>query len=144
MHEHVGKCVVNTVFCPPLICVSNPEKPKNIMRKCQGKASINKEAWWYPSSQKTFSDKTGLGYTWESSSAMNITKEVKFVKAKEPVVVALIMEKTKGEKKKNVANQQVLNKPSNQLLVRSAARAKSLPRSQRGPRMNHLCHHCGL
>ena len=35
---------------------------------------------------------------------MNITKEVKFVKAKEPVVVALIMEKTKGEKKKNVAN----------------------------------------
>ena len=52
----------------------------------------------------TFSDKTGLGYTWESSSAMNITKEVKFVKAKEPVVVALIMEKTKGEKKKNVAN----------------------------------------
>ena len=44
MHEHVGKCVVNTVFCPPLIYVSNPEKPKNIMRKCQGKASINKEA----------------------------------------------------------------------------------------------------
>ena len=75
---------------------------------------------------------------------MNITKEVKFVKAKEPVVVALIMEKTKGEKKKNVANQQVLNKPRNQSVVRSAARAKSLPRSQRGPRMNHVCHHCGL
>ena len=30
---------------------------------------------------------------------MNISKEVKFVKAKEPVVVAPIVEKTKGEKK---------------------------------------------
>ena len=51
---------------------------------------------------------------------------------------------TKGEKKKNVADQRVLNKPHNQSVVRSATRAKSLPRSQRGPRMNHLCHHCGL
>ena len=75
---------------------------------------------------------------------MNISKEVKFVKAKEPVVVALIMKKTKGEKKKNVADQRVLNKPHNQSVVRSIARAKSLPRSQRGLRMNHVCHHCGL
>ena len=52
---------------------------------------------------------------------------MKFVKAKEPVVVVLIMEKTKGEKKKNVANQRVLNKPCNQSVVKSAARAKSLP-----------------
>ena len=37
-----------------------------------------------------------------------------------------------------------MNKPCNQSVVRFAARAKSLPRSQRGPRMNHLCHHCGL
>ena len=56
------------------------------------------------SSQKTFSDKNELGYTRESSLAVNISKEVKFVKAKEPVVVALIVEKTKGEKKKNVAD----------------------------------------
>ena len=56
------------------------------------------------SSQKTFSDKTGLGNTGESSSAVNISKEVKFVKAKEPIVVASTMEKTKGEKKKNVAD----------------------------------------
>ena len=56
------------------------------------------------SSQKTFSDKTGLGYRRESSSAMNISKEVKFVKAKEPIVVAPIVEKTKGKKKKNVAD----------------------------------------
>ena len=34
------------------------------------------------SSQKTF-DKTGLGYTGESNSTVNISKEVKFVKAKE-------------------------------------------------------------
>ena len=72
---------------------------------------------------------------------MNISKEVKFVKAKEPVVVAPIVEKTKGEKKNNVADQRALNKPSNQYVVRSAARAKSLSRSQRGPGMNHVCHH---
>ena len=61
---------------------------------------------------------------------MNISKEVKFVKAKEPVVVALIVEKTKGEKKKkNVADQWVLNKPRNQFVVKSVARAKSLQRS---------------
>ena len=58
---------------------------------------------------------------------MNISKEVKFMKAKELVVVAPSVEKTKGEKKKNVANQRVLNKPHNQFVVRSAAREKSLP-----------------
>ena len=69
---------------------------------------------------------------------MNISKEVKFVKAKEPVVVAPITVKTKGEKK-NVADQRVLNKPRNQSVVGFAVRAKSLPRSQRGSRMNHMC-----
>ena len=94
--------------------------------------------------KKSFSDKTELGYTGENSSAMNISKEVKFVKAKEPIVVTPTVEKAKVKKKKNVANQRVLNKPRNQSVVRSAARAKSLPRSQRGPRMNHVRHHCGL
>ena len=42
------------------------------------------------SHQKPFSDKTGLGYIGESSSAVNISKEVMFVKAKEPVVAAQI------------------------------------------------------
>ena len=60
--------------------------------------------------QKPFSDKTGLGYTGESILDVNISK-VKFVKAKEPVVVAPTMEKENVEKKKNVANQRVLNKP---------------------------------
>ena len=29
-------------------------------------------------------------------------------------------------------------------MVRAEAKRKSLPRSQRGPRTNHVCHHCGL
>ena len=75
---------------------------------------------------------------------MNISKEVKFVKAKEPIVVASTAEKKNVEKKKNVTDQRVLNKPRNQSVVRSEARSKSLPRSQRGLRTNHVCHHCGL
>ena len=70
---------------------------------------------------------------------MNISKEVKFVKAKEPVVVAPTVEKENVEKKKNVANQRVLNKPRNQFVVRFEAKGKSLPRSQRGLRTNHVC-----
>ena len=54
--------------------------------------------------QKPFFDKTGLGYTGESSSVVNISKEVKFVKAKEPIGVTPTMEMTKVEKKKNVAD----------------------------------------
>ena len=56
------------------------------------------------SSQKTFSDKIGLGYIGESSSAVNISKEVKFVKAKEPIVVASTVEKENVEKKKKVTD----------------------------------------
>ena len=44
---------------------------------------------------------------------MNILKEVKFVKAKETIGVTLTMEMKKVEKKKNVADQRVLNKPCN-------------------------------
>ena len=58
---------------------------------------------------------------------MNISIEVKFVKAKEPIVVTPTVEKAKVEKKKNVADQRVLNKPHNQSVVRSKTRAKSLP-----------------
>ncbi|XP_050260052.1 uncharacterized protein LOC126705164 [Quercus robur] len=87
------------------------------------------------SSQKTFSDKTGLRYTRESSSDVNISKEVKFVKAKEPIVVVSTV-----EKKKNVTDQRMLNKPHNQSVVKFEAKAK---RSQKGPRTNHVCNHCG-
>ena len=68
-----------------------------------------------------------MGYTGESGSAANLSKEVKFVKAKELLVVASTVEKTNVEKKKNVADQWAVNKPCNQSVVRFAARAKSLP-----------------
>ena len=57
------------------------------------------------SSQKNFSNKSGLGYTGRSSSSENVAKDVRFVKAKEPVVVAPIPEKIRDEKKKNRADQ---------------------------------------
>ena len=56
------------------------------------------------SHQKPFSDKTGLGYNEESSSAVNISKEVKFVTAKEPGIVSPIVEMTIVEKNKNVVD----------------------------------------
>ena len=96
------------------------------------------------SHQKPFSDKIRLGYTEESSSAVNISKEVKFVKTKELVVGTPSVEKVKEEKKKIVVDQQVLNKPCNQSMVKPEAKGKSLQRLQRGLRMNHVCHHCGL
>ena len=67
---------------------------------------------------------------------------MKFVKAREPVVAASTLEKVKDEKKKNVANQRVLNKPRNQLVIWTEAKGKSLHKSQRGPRVQHFCHHC--
>ena len=54
--------------------------------------------------QKPFSDKSGLGYTGESSLAANISKEMKFVKAKEQMVATTNAEKVKPEKKRNVTN----------------------------------------
>ena len=57
------------------------------------------------SHQKLFSDKIKFGYTGESSSVVNVSKEVKFVKAKKPIVITPTVEKVKEEKKKNVADQ---------------------------------------
>ena len=78
------------------------------------------------SSQKHFSDKSGLGYTGGSSSSSNITKEVKFIKAKELVEVGPTAKKPKMEEKRNVENQRLLN-PRNQSVGRSESRAKSRP-----------------
>ena len=77
------------------------------------------------SSQEHFSDKFGLGYTARSSSFGNITKEVKFIKAKEPFEVDPTAEKPKMEEKRNVENQRMLNNPHNQSMGRSESRAKS-------------------
>ena len=71
------------------------------------------------SSQKHFSDKSELGYTRGSSSSSNITKEVKFIKAKEPFEVDPIAEKPKMEEKRNVDDQQMLNNSRKQSMGRS-------------------------
>ena len=96
------------------------------------------------SQQKLFSDKGGLGYTGESSSATNLSKEVKFVKAKEPMVAVKNAEKVKLEKKNNVTDQRFMTKPPKQSVVKPKGNGKSLPKSQRGPRTQHFCHHCGI
>ena len=94
--------------------------------------------------QKSFLDKSSLGYTGESSSDANISKEVKFVKAKEPMVATTNAGKAKPKKKKNVTDQRFMTKSPKQSVVKSKGKGKSLPKSQRGPRTQHFCHHCGL
>ena len=84
-----------------------------------------------------------MGYTGGSSSFGNVTKEVKFVKAKDLVVVDLNEEKLKMEEKKDVVNQRMLN-PRNQSVGTSESRAKSRPQPQRGPRATYVRHYCGL
>ena len=90
------------------------------------------------SSQKSFSDKSR-----GSSSSGNVTKEVKFIKAKESADVGPAAEKPKIEEKRNVGNERLLN-PYNQSVGRSASRAKSRPRSQKCPKSNYVCHHYRL
>ena len=96
------------------------------------------------SSQKQFSDKSGLGYTEGSSSSGSVTKEVKFIKAKKQTKVSPTTEKPKMEEKRNVDDKRMLNNSYKQSVDRSESRAKSRPRSQRGPRLNYVYHHCGL
>ena len=76
--------------------------------------------------KKSFSDKIGLGYTRESSTGVKVTKEVKFVKAKEPKGFVPTVEKANVEKKKNMTDQRVLNKRSE---ARSKAKGRSPPES---------------
>ena len=54
--------------------------------------------------KKSFSDKSGLGYTVESSLSVKVSKDMKFVKAKEPMVKISFVEKVKAEKKRNVTD----------------------------------------
>ena len=96
------------------------------------------------SQQKLFSDEGSLGYTGESSLATNLSKEVKFVKAKESMVAVKNAEKVKLEKKNNVTDQRFMTKPPKQSVVKPKDNGKSLPKSQRGPRTQHFCHHCGI
>ena len=96
------------------------------------------------SSQKQFSDKSELGYIGGSSSSGSVTKEVKFIKAKEQIEVSPTAEKPKMEEKRNVDDQRMLNNSRKQSMGRSESRAKSRPQSQSGPRSNYVCHHYGL
>ena len=96
------------------------------------------------SSQKHFSDKSGLGYTGGSSSSGSVTKEVKFIKAKEQIEVGPTAEKPKMEEKRNVDDHRMLKNSRKQSIGRSESRAKFRPRSQRGPRLNYTCHHYRL
>ena len=86
------------------------------------------------SSQKQFSDKFGLGYIGGSSSSGSVTKEVKFIKAKNQIEVSLTTEKPKMEKKRNVDDKWMLNNSHKQSVGRSESQAKSHPRSQRSLR----------
>ena len=96
------------------------------------------------SRKKSFFDRTGLGYTGESSSTANISKEVKSVKAKEPMVATTNAEKVKLDKKKNVTDQRFMTKPPKQSVVKLKGKGKSLQKSQRGSRTKHFCHHYGI
>ena len=96
------------------------------------------------SSQKQFLDKSELGYTGGSNSSGNVTKEVKFIKAKEQIEVSPTTEKPKMEEKRNVDDQRMLNNSRKKSVGKCESQAKSRPYSQRGPRSNFVCHHCGL
>ena len=83
--------------------------------------------------QKPSSDRSGLGYTGESSSSANVSKVMKFVKAKEPLVPTPLVENVKVEKKPNVVIQKVLTKPPNPFVAKPKAKGKSLLKAQRDP-----------
>ena len=79
--------------------------------------------------QKPFSNKSVLGYIGEGSLVANISKEVKFMKAKEPMVATKNAKKVKLEKKKNVTNQIFMTKPPKKSVVKPKGNGKSLPKS---------------
>ena len=81
--------------------------------------------------QKPSLNRSGLGYTGESSSNSKVSKEMKFVKAKEPST--LLIDNVKSKKKPNEVNQLVLTKSPKPIVAKPKARGKSLPKKQRGP-----------
>ena len=76
--------------------------------------------------QKPLSDRSCLGYTGESSSSANVSKEMKFVKAKEPLVPTSLVENVKVENKPNVVIEKALTKSSNPIVAKLKAKGKSL------------------
>ena len=43
-----------------------------------------------------------------------------------------------------MTDQRFITKPPNQSVVKPKGKGKSLPKSQRGSRTKHFCHHCGI
>ena len=80
----------------------------------------------------------------KSSSSANVFKEMKFFKAKEPMVPTPLVENVKVEKKSNVIAQKVLTMPPNTFVAKPKEKGKSLSKSQRGHQTHHFCHHCGV
>ena len=80
--------------------------------------------------QKPFSGKSALVYTGESCSSANMSKDMKFVKAKKPVVETSAVEKVKLENKPKVIAQRVVTKPPNPTMAKFKVKGKSLPKSQ--------------
>ena len=72
--------------------------------------------------QKPSLDRSGLGYTAKSSSSSQVSKEMKFVKAKEPLVPTPLVENVKVEEKPNVVTQKVLTKPPNPMVAKPKAK----------------------
>ena len=79
------------------------------------------------SSQKQFFDKSDLGCTRGSCSSGSVTKEMKFIKAKEQIEVSPIAEKSKMEEKRNVDDKRMVNNSHRQSVGRSESQAKSRP-----------------
>ena len=83
-----------------------------------------------------------MGYSAESSSCANVSKEMKFIKAKEPMVATPSVENAKMKKKPNGTAQKVLTKSQNPFVAKPKAKGKSFPKPQRGPQVQHFYHHC--
>ena len=92
--------------------------------------------------QKSSSNRSGLGYIGKGSSNSKVSKEMKFVKAKE--ASTLLVNNLKYKKKPNVVNQMALMKSPKPIMAKPKARGKSLPKRQRGPQSQNYCHHCGI
>ena len=135
---------LRSVFPASLISLSNSQSKVKEQANAKIEKVSTKKLNDVISSQKQFSDKSGLGYTGGSSSLGSVTKEAKFIKAKEQIEVSPTAEKPKMEEKRNVDDQRMLNNSRKQFVGRFESRAKSCPRSQRSPRSNYVCHHCGL
>ena len=82
--------------------------------------------------QEPFSNRSRLGYIRESSSVANISKEMKFVKAKESVVTTSELEKVKVEKKPKVTTQQVVKKSLQFQQWKNSRRKEDLFQSHKG------------